>query len=87
MAPKPEAVRDLITQHIAAWCAKSPEGVAASYTEDATFSINRGDAMVGHQDIAEQLYILWSENLAPQDTEGSSSTSRAEPAAGTRSGS
>ena len=55
MAPKPDAVRALIDRHIAAWCAKSGEGVAASYTEDAIFSINRGDPMVGHQDIAEMV--------------------------------
>ena len=55
MAPKPDAVRELIDRHIAAWCAKSGEGVAASYTEDAVFSINRGEPMVGHQDIAEMV--------------------------------
>ncbi len=49
MAPKPEAVRALNDNHIRAWCNKSPEGVAASYTKDAVFSINRADPMVGHQ--------------------------------------
>ncbi|WP_371224768.1 nuclear transport factor 2 family protein [Roseovarius sp. 2305UL8-3] len=55
MAPKPEAVHNLIKNHIAAWCAKSANDVAASYMSDAVFSINRGDAMVGHQDIADMV--------------------------------
>ena len=55
MAPKPDAVHALIEKHIKAWCDKSPRGVAASYTEDAVFSINRADPMVGHQDIAEMV--------------------------------
>lgn len=55
MAPKSDAVHALIQKHISAWCSKSPEGVAASYTEDAVFSINRGDPMIGHQDIAEMV--------------------------------
>lgn len=55
MAPKPDAVKELISKHIKAWCEKSPDGVAASYTEDAVFSINRGDPMIGHQDIADMV--------------------------------
>ena len=55
MAPKPEDVKKLINRHIEAWCAKSPEGVAASYTMDAVFSINRGDPMIGHVDISEMV--------------------------------
>ena len=55
MSPKPDAVRQLIKTHINAWCAKSPEGVAASYTRDAVFSINRGDPMIGHTDIGEMV--------------------------------
>ncbi len=55
MAPKQDAVRDLISKHIDAWCAKSPDGVAASYTVDAVFSINRSEAMIGQADIAEMV--------------------------------
>ena len=55
MAPKHRAVQDLIERHVEAWCAKSPEGVAASYTEDAVFSINRAEPMVGHSDIADMV--------------------------------
>ena len=55
MAPKPDAVHALIDRHIAAWCAKSAEGVAASYTPDAVFSINRGEPMTSHADIAEMV--------------------------------
>ena len=55
MTPGPEDVRALIDRHIAAWCARSPDGVAASYTEDAVFSINRGDPMIGHGAIAEMV--------------------------------
>ena len=55
MAPKREDVEHLIDRHIAAWCQKSPEGVAASYTEDAVFSINRGDPMIGHADIGDMV--------------------------------
>jgi len=55
MAPRPEDVRALIDRHIAAWCARSPDGVAASYAEDAVFSINRGDPMIGHGAIAEMV--------------------------------
>ncbi|WP_299846665.1 nuclear transport factor 2 family protein [uncultured Roseovarius sp.] len=53
--PTPDAIQDLITKHIDAWCAKSPEGVAASYSDDAVFSINRGDPMIGHADIGEMV--------------------------------
>ena len=52
MAPKQDAVNDLIAKHIEAWCAKSPDGVAASYTEDAVFTINCGEPMNGRADIA-----------------------------------
>lgn len=31
MAPKQDAVRDLISKHIDAWCAKSPDGVAGDH--------------------------------------------------------
>ena len=55
MAPKPEAVKNLIAKHIDAWCRKSPEAVAASYTDDAIFSINRGDPMIGHKDIGDMV--------------------------------
>ena len=55
MPPKQSDVEALITRHIAAWCAKSPEGVASSYTEDAVFVINRGEPMNGHADIAEMV--------------------------------
>jgi len=55
MSPKPEAVQTLIEDHIKAWCSGSAEGVAASYTSDAVFSINRGDPMVGHGDIADMV--------------------------------
>lgn len=51
MAPKRSDVEKFIETHIAAWCAKSPEGVAASYTEDAVFVINRGEPMTSHADI------------------------------------
>ena len=53
--PHPDDVRALIDRHIAAWCAKSPEGVAASYTEDAEFIINRGEPMIGHGDIGDMV--------------------------------
>ena len=55
MTLKPDAVHKLIHKHIDAWCAKSPEGVASSYTKDAVFSINHGDPMIGHTDIAEMV--------------------------------
>ncbi|MEM6579587.1 MAG: nuclear transport factor 2 family protein [Pseudomonadota bacterium] len=51
MAPKRSEVQALIERHIAAWCAKSPEGVAASYTPDAVFVINRGEPMTSHDEI------------------------------------
>ena len=50
-----DPVQDLINRHVAAWCVKSPEGVAASYTDEAIFSINRADPMVGRQDIADMV--------------------------------
>lgn len=55
MAPTRESVLELVDRHIKAWCARSPDGVAASYTADATISINRGDAIIGHQDIADMV--------------------------------
>jgi len=55
MTPSREDVQNLIARHIDAWCAKSGKGVAASYTDDAVFSINRGDPMIGHGDIADMV--------------------------------
>ena len=55
MAPKPEDVHALIERHIAAWCNKSGDDVAASYTEDAVFTINRGDPMTSHQEISDMV--------------------------------
>ena len=55
MAPTREDVQDLVEAHVAAWCQKSPKGVAASYTEDAVFVINRGEPMHGQADIAEMV--------------------------------
>ncbi|WP_317056483.1 nuclear transport factor 2 family protein [Roseovarius rhodophyticola] len=61
MAPNRTDIEVLIEKHIAAWCAKSPDGVAASYTADATFTINRGKPMTGHDDIAEMVLGFCSE--------------------------
>lgn len=55
MPTNPADIEALIEKHIAAWCAKSPDGVAASYTEDATFIINHGEPMKGRFDIAEMV--------------------------------
>ena len=55
MALSRTAIQDLINRHIDAWCAKSPSGVAGSYTHDAVFSINHGDPMIGHGDIADMV--------------------------------
>ncbi len=52
MPSKQDAIHSLIERHINAWCQRSPEGVVASYTEDAVFVINRGDPMIGRADIA-----------------------------------
>ncbi len=55
MSPRKADVEALIKRHVQAWCDKSPEGVAASYTKDAVFTINQGDPMSGHADIADMV--------------------------------
>lgn len=55
MAPNKQDVQNLIDRHIKAWCAKSASGVAASYSEDAVFVINRGEPMEGHADIEDMV--------------------------------
>lgn len=55
MSVSRQDVHKLIDRHVAAWNAASPQGVAASYSADATFVINRGDPMIGRAAIAEMV--------------------------------
>ena len=55
MTINPKIVHELVDRHISAWNSLSPEAVAQTYAPDATFSINRGEPMVGRSDIAEMV--------------------------------
>ena len=47
--------------YTAAWCSKSPEAVAAHYSDDEQIVINRGDVLKGSEAIAEMAAGFYAE--------------------------
>lgn len=52
MGINPADIHKMVADLAQAWNARSPEGVAMIYAEDARFVINRGEPMIGRADIA-----------------------------------